>query len=256
MPEIEIVDVGPDNIADYGVCFINNPKHEGYQAKVKWLEQRYKEGMKLKQLIILETNKVEGYIEYVPGEYAWRAVNAKGYMFIHCIFVTHKQYRGKGYASALLNECINDAKRAKMNGVAVVTSEGSWMAGKALFLKNGFEMLEHAPPRFDLLVKKFKKTAPDPKFPTDQDKRLSSYKGFTLVYTDQCPWAAKGLKDITKIAKELKVKLNIVELKSAKDAQQHAPSPYGIFQLVHEGKLHADNCISGTRFRNIVTKEL
>ncbi|MCK5560698.1 MAG: GNAT family N-acetyltransferase, partial [Thermoplasmata archaeon] len=164
MPEIEIVDVGPDNIADYGVCFINNPKHEGYQAKVKWLEQRYKEGMKLKQLIILETNKVEGYIEYVPGEYAWRAVNAKGYMFIHCIFVTHKQYRGKGYASALLNECINDAKRAKMNGVAVVTSEGSWMAGKALFLKNGFEMLEHAPPRFDLLVKKFKKTAPDPKF--------------------------------------------------------------------------------------------
>ena len=85
---------------------------------------------------------------------------------------------------------------------------------------------------------------------------MSSYKGFTLVYTDQCPWAAKGLKDITKIAKELKVKLNIVELKSAKDAQQHAPSPYGIFQLVHEGKLHADNCISGTRFRNIVTKEL
>ena len=136
---MKIVDVDLDNIQNYGVCFINNLKHAGYQAKVKWLEKRFEEGLKIKQLVITETDKVEGYIEYVPGEFAWRAVDVKGYMFIHCIFVTHKQFRSKGYASALLDECIKDAKKAELNGVAVVTSEGSWMAGKALFLKNGFE---------------------------------------------------------------------------------------------------------------------
>jgi GNAT superfamily N-acetyltransferase len=253
---MKIVDVGPDNIHDYGVCFINNPKHSGFIAKTKWLEKRFEEGMKIKQLVLTETGKVEGYVEYVPGEYAWRAVDANGYMFIHCIFVTHKQFRGKGYASVLLDECIKDAKNAKMNGVAVVTSEGSWMAGKALFLKNGFEELEHAPPRFDLLVKKFNKSAPDPKFPTDWDKRLARFKGLTMIYTDQCPWAAKGLNDIQDVAKDLGVKLNLVELKTAREVQNRAPSPYGVFQIVNNGKIHADNCISGTRFKNIVTKEL
>jgi hypothetical protein len=64
-------------------------------------------------------------LEYIPGKYSHRPVDAEGYMFIHCIFVGFKnEYKGKGYASSLIDECIKDAKKAKMQGVAVVTRKG------------------------------------------------------------------------------------------------------------------------------------
>jgi len=85
-------------------------------------------------------------------------------MFIHCIYIQWKRCKGRGFGTLLIKECVKDAKKASMNGVAVVTREGTWMVGKELFLKNGFEEVEKALPDFSLLVKKFKKSAPTPSF--------------------------------------------------------------------------------------------
>ena len=72
----------------------------------------------------------QGMIEYIPGEFAHRPVIARGFMFIHCIFVGfRKECKGRGLASSLIEACINDAKSQEMNGVAVVTRKGSFMAG-------------------------------------------------------------------------------------------------------------------------------
>jgi len=93
-------------------------------------------------------------IEYIPGEYCWRPVEAGGYLFIHCIFVGFKrEYKGKGYASLLVDDCVLDAKKDNKLGVAVITRKGSFMAVKELFIKNGFEAIDTAPPDFELLVK-------------------------------------------------------------------------------------------------------
>lgn len=77
-------------------------------------------------------------------------------MFIHCLFVGfEKEFKGKGYASSLIDECIEDAKNNKMLGVAVVTREGSFMADNAIFVKKGFQVVDNAKPDFNLLVLKF-----------------------------------------------------------------------------------------------------
>jgi ribosomal protein S18 acetylase RimI-like enzyme len=122
MPDVVIIDVDENNISQYPPkCFLN-PKNEGYQIKLEWLKKRFSEGLKIK-LLYLET-KCIGFIEYVPGEYAWRAVDAKGYMFIHCIWISPNKHKEKGYGSLLVKECIKDAKKEGKYGVAVVTSEG------------------------------------------------------------------------------------------------------------------------------------
>jgi ribosomal protein S18 acetylase RimI-like enzyme len=57
-------------------------------------------------------------------------------MFIHCIFVGFKgPFKGKGLGSALIDECIKEAKEAGLQGVAVVTRKGPFMASKDIFLK-------------------------------------------------------------------------------------------------------------------------
>jgi hypothetical protein len=156
-----------------------------------------------------------------------------------------------------VDECLKDARTQKMHGAAVVTRKGTWMAGKELFLKKGFEIVDTAPPDFELLTKKFKKSAPPPRFKGDWDKRLHKYdKGLTIIRSDQCPYVAKALREISETAeKTYRIKPRIVELKSSSQAQG-APSPFGVFSIILDGKMVADHPISNTRFVNIMKKEL
>jgi ribosomal protein S18 acetylase RimI-like enzyme len=251
--KIEIINVNPENIAQYPCPCFMNPKNEGYQIKLTWLKERFPEGLKIKLLFVEGEKKPVGFIEYIPGEYAWRAVDARGYMFIHCIWVSPNKYKNKGYGSLLIEECIKDAKKKGSYGVAVVTSEDSFMAGKDLFLKNGFESVASAEPSFELMVKPLKNRAP-PTF-RDWEKQLSKYEGLHMLYANQCPWVARSIIELSEIAQKKGLELKVTELKTAEEIQQ-APSVYGTFNLVCNGKLLADHYISNRRFQNIIEKQL
>jgi len=256
MEKIEIIHTNADNICDYSLCGYKDIKQEGYRRKIDWLKKRFKEGMKIKFLDSAKERSF-GMIEYVPGEYAWRPVGASGYMFIHCLFIIPKKYKGKGYGSLMAQECLKDAKSQKTHGVAVVTRKGTWMAGKDLFLKLGFEVVDTAPPDFELLAKKFKKSAPSPKFRGDWEEKLRKYgNGMTIMSADQCPYSAKFVREIVETAQRTYgIKPKVIELKSSKEAQ-NSPSPFGVSALILDGKLLADHPISNRRFMNIMEKEL
>jgi len=158
MERIEIIDTNADNILEYGVCSYKDIKRAGYPEKIEWLKDRFPEGLKIKTLYS-DKDGTQGMVEYIPGEYCWRPVEARRYMFIHCIFAGFKGvYKGKGYGSLLLKECLEDAKKENMHGVSVVTRKGPFMAGKEVFVKNGFEVVDKAPRDFELFVKKSIKT--------------------------------------------------------------------------------------------------
>ena len=256
MSDVRIIDMDTGNIFDYGFCGTKNIKHEGCRRKAEWFKKRQTEGMRYKVLYSEEKGTV-GLIEYIPGEYAWRAVDADGYMVIHCLCIFYKPYREKGVAAKMIDECIEDAKKEKKQGVAVVTRRGAWMVSKDLFVKRGFEVVDKAEPDFELLVKKFKKETPSPKFKGNWDEVLGKYKkGLTILWSDQCPYIAKSIHEIRETIKErYGIKANIVEIKDHKQAQE-APSPYAIFSLIYDGELLAFHPISNKRFMNIMDKVL
>jgi GNAT superfamily N-acetyltransferase len=253
--EIQIIEMTPKDAGKVPLCGHKDPSKEAYRHKFQWIKKRMSEGLKVKMLSTPDDGLV-GYIEYVPGERAWRAVNAENYMFIHCIHI-QKRCKGRGYGTLLIKDCVKDAQRIGMNGVAVVTREGTWMVGKELFLKNGFEEVEKALPDFSLLVKKFKKSAPTPSFKGEWDKKLKKFgKGLTIISSGQCPQNVKMVNDIAEIARErYRIQPKIVEYKSYKEAQ-NAPWPFAISGLLYNGKLVADHPISGKRFQNIMEKEV
>jgi hypothetical protein len=257
MKSIKIIDTNAENLLDFGVCSYKSLDKEGYPEKVEWLNKRFKEGLKLKTLYS-EKDGPQGMIEYIPGKYCWRPVEADGYMFIHCLFVGYKkQYKGKGYGSLLIEECIKDAKSEKMSGVAVVTRKGAFMVSKDVFLKHGFEVVDKAPPDFQLMVKKFDKKAKSPSFTADIEKNLNKYsKGLTVIRTDQCPYTVKNVNEIMKTAKsDFGVKPRLVELKNHKEAKS-SPCAFGSFCIIINGKIVAHHPISNTRFKNIMNKEM
>ena len=103
------------------------------------------------------------------------------------------------------------------------------------------------------MIKNLKK-GPLPKF-KDWKKQLSKYEGLNIIYSNQCPWVARSIKDLREIAEEKGLNLKITELKTAKHAQ-NAPSIYATFNLVYNGKLLIDHYISTRRFLNIINKEI
>ena len=137
-----IIEVNYNRVDKLGFfCRMSKMKTEGNKRKLAWLKERFEEGLKIKMFELPE----RGFIEYIPGEFAWRGIDAKGYMFIHCLWVVGKS-KGKGYGDLLINECIKDAKNNKENGVAVLVSDGNWMANKKVYLKNGFEIIDETEP--------------------------------------------------------------------------------------------------------------
>jgi L-amino acid N-acyltransferase YncA len=252
MAEAKIVDINENNMSQYPpTCFLN-PKHEAYQIKTGWIKKRFSEGMKIKLLYLENDKKCNGFIEYVPGEFAWRAVDAQYYLFIHCIWIYPNKFKKKGYGSLLIKEVIKEAEKEGKIGVATVASDDSFMASKDLFLKNGFKSVAESKP-FDLMVKKLKDGA-NPKF-KDWETELKKYKGLHILYSKQCPWVIRSINEIPEIAKKEGLDLKITEMKTAKEAQ-NAPSIYSAFNLIYDGKILADHFISTRRFQNIIKKEI
>jgi L-amino acid N-acyltransferase YncA len=256
MEKISIIDVHPGQLANYGVCgYKNIGKQKELQNKIDWYEENYGDGLRIK-LLLTENAGSQGMIEYVPGEFAWRPIEAKDYMFVNCLYVGFKkEYKGQGFASQLIDECAKEARKLGLMGVAVVTRKGSFMADKAVFLKTGFEVVGKEKPDFELLALKFSPQSPNPNFKANLEERLAPYQnGLHILRSDQCPYSLKNVVAMKGIAwDEFEMLANIVNIKLAKEAQ-NCPSPFGTFCIVLNGKVVSYHPISGTRFRNILQK--
>ena len=232
---MNIIDVNKDNVIQKGFfCNMSKKKFEGYQRKLKWLKKRFSEGMKIKMLDLSQGGR--GFIEYIPGEYAWRPVRARDYMFIHCIWVVGKS-KGKGYGKLLLNQCVEDAKKLGMKGTAMITSERSWLVNKPFLEKHGFELVDQAPPCFGLLVKKFGKARP-PTFTDNWEAKLKRCgKGLTVYRSDQCPYLDNAVNILVDAANQLQIKNRVIDLQESRSVRELSPSPYGSFNVVYNGAL-------------------
>jgi len=246
-----IVEVTANNIAEHpqAICFIN-PKHEFYYKKVDWLKKQFKDGLKIKLLYFENEKKPSGFIEYLPGEHCWRAVHANGYMFIHCLWTNGKKHQHQGLGSLLIEEVEKDAKN--MMGVAVITSNNSFMATSEIFMKNGYKRILESG-KEQLMVKQFR-NGPLPTI-GNKENELEKYKGLTIIYSKQCPWVARFIEEVKPILEKENLEPTVIEIETAMQAQK-APSLYGVFNLIHDGKLLTDRYISTTRFLNIVRKEI
>ena len=260
MSEYQIIDADAENIGGCSLCGNKSEKNLGRRRKMNWLKERYAEGLRYKVLRSEKFGDI-GMIEYALGNHAWRPVEASGYLVIHCVFVLDR-HQGKGFGSLLLDSCLRDAKKSKCRGVAVVTSSDSLMAGRDLFIKAGFVSVDRitgsseasvAP--YELLVKKFKKTTPDPRFTVERERIFKRHrKGLTILAADQCPYVVKSVERIAEASRTLGLEPKVVRVGSAK-ASRELPTPYGVFSIIYDGKLIAHRPISATRFMNIMRRK-
>ena len=249
---MKIVEVTPENAVKETFFCIKDTKRQGFKDKLEWFTKSYQDGLRIK-ILKNAKDKMIGYIEYVPAKNAWRPIDADNYMFIHCTYIYSKKERNKGYGAMLIEEAEKDARSKGLDGVCVITSKGGWLANKSLFNKNGFEQIE-VKDRFELLYKTWNSEAVLPKF-HNWTKQQKKYRGWQLLYADQCPWSEKSAEALLIVAIDNHIDLKVSKIHTVKEAKM-APSGFGVFNLLHDGKLLDDHYLSATRFRNILKQEL
>ena len=67
MEDVKIIDLTPENIADYGVCgYKDVQKHIELKKKIEWFKEYYPRGLRIKT-IFSQKGGYQGMLEYIPG---------------------------------------------------------------------------------------------------------------------------------------------------------------------------------------------
>jgi GNAT superfamily N-acetyltransferase len=248
--DINIRTIDASNVDRYGFfCYKSKPKTQGFHQKRNWLDSCLAEGVRLK--IVYEGERSVGFIEYAPGEHTWRAVHAPGYMVIHCMWVVGSG-KGKGFGARLIEGVLVEAGRLGMYGVAAVSSQSTWLVKKGFFLRHGFEVVDAAPPSFELLVRRFDSSVL-PAFPQDWETRLNRIPRDLVIYhSGQCPYHAMFVTSLQNAASGISIPAHTVELTTSQEARNLSPSAYGVFGVVYDGHLLSYRPMGGKTLRGML----
>ena len=248
-----IMDIDQKNIEQEHICCaIGNDKRNQARAQVKkdWMKKEFENGLVFKRL----DDRGKMFIEYMPIENAWKPVIGKNYTMIHCLWVSGK-FKKQGIATALLDECIKESKEKGKDGIAVITSSKNkpFLTEKKFFEKKGFQVVDQAPPYFELMVLKFNKKAKNPVFTTTAKTGKTDFKdGICFVYTHQCPFMEEYMSLLSKICEEEAIPVKIIQLKSAEEVKELG-GPFGTLSMYDNGDFVTHELFSENKFRKYLT---
>ena len=116
----QFINLSPKNLSEQHLCCIIRSKkpHPGVEAKRQWLAGRLREGHVFRKL----DAKATVFIEYAPLETAWVPVAGSNFLYIYCLWVLG-DYKGKGYGRALMEYCIDDARKQGKSGVCMLGAQ-------------------------------------------------------------------------------------------------------------------------------------
>lgn len=242
---MELIRVTAENLEkEHICCAISNNKDPQVLSKKAWLADRFTEG-----LVFLKGN-VRGkcFIEYIPAEYAWVPIQADGYMFIDCFWVSG-QFKGRGNSNLLLNECIRDSREKGRLGLCVLSSAKKlpYLSDPKYLKYKGFQLADTAKPGFELLYLPFEPTAPKPCFKPPAKNPHIEESGFVLYYTNQCPFNAKYTPLIEAAAKENGIPFKSIFLDSREKAQ-NSPAAVTTYALFYNGDFVTNEIMNERKF--------
>lgn len=246
---MELVKLTHENLdREHICCAISNNKDIQVMSKKNWLKDRLDEG-----LVFLKGN-VRGkcFIEYIPAEYAWVPIEAEGYMYIDCLWISG-QFKGHGYSNLLLDACIKDSKEKGKKGLVILSSKKKmgFLSDPKYMRYKGFRTADTAEPYFELMYLPFEEDASLPRFRDSVGRRKSMPEGFVLYYTNQCPFTAKYVPILEEMAKARNAVFRSVHMQTREDAQ-NAPSPFTTFSLFYDRQLVTHEILSEKKFDKIL----
>lgn len=249
---MKIITVTEENLEQEHICCaISNNNDCQVSAKKSWLAERFKDGLVFKKCDV----RGKCFIEYIPAEKAWCPIEADGYMYINCLWVSGK-FKGQGYSNLLLEECINDSKQKGNIGLAILSSKKKmgFLSDPRFLEYKGFTLADTAEPYYHLMYLPFGQTGTKPCFKSSVKTPNIDKPGFVLYYAHQCPFTAKYVPLIETAAKAKGLEIHTVRYETLEQAQ-NAPVPSTSYSLFYNGEFITHEILSEQKFEKICAEK-
>ena len=232
-------------------CAISSNKDIQVSSKKAWLKDRLEEGL----VFLKSTERGKCFIEYIPAEYAWNPIEADGYMYIDCLWVSGS-FKGHGYADDLLNACIRDSQAKGKKGLCVLSSakKKPFLSDPKFLAHKGFSVADEADNGIQLWYHPFEKNAAAPRFKACAKHPHTEESGYVVYYTNQCPFNAKYVPILAETAEQNGIPFQAIQLKTREEAQ-NAPTPVTTWALFHDGTYITNEQMNDKRFLKLASKE-
>lgn len=229
-------------------CAISNNKDIQVSSKKVWLSERFDEGL----VFLKSVERGKCFIEYIPAENAWVPIIAEGYMYIDCLWVSGS-LKGHGYSDDLLEACMGDSREKGKKGLCILSSakKRAFLADPGFLKYKGFSVSDESDNGIQLWFLPFEEEAERPRLKECAKHPGTEEKGYVLYYTNQCPFTAKYVPLIEKIAKDKGVKFHSIHLADRK-AAQNAPTPVTNYALFFDGEYVSNEILSEKKFLKMI----
>lgn len=232
-----------ENIDREHICCAMSGKQS--LAKKDWLRQRFGEGL----VFYRSEERGKCFIEYIPAENAWVPIQADGYLYINCLWVSGAM-KGHGYSNELLAECIRDAKTQGRKGICILSAEGrkrEFLADPKFLAYKNFRAADSSDCGINLMYLPLAENAEPPKFKECAKHPAAAGDGLVLYYTDQCPFTYYWVPRVQEAAKEHGIALKVIHI-TDKESAQNTPAPVTTYALFHNGKFLTQSIQSDKKF--------
>ena len=229
---MDYIRITDDNIEKEHICCAMSGK-QGV-IKKEWLKQRFKEGL----VFCRSTERGKCFIEYIPAENAWVPIQADGYFYIDCLWVSGS-LKGHGYSNDLLGECIRAAKEQGRKGLCILSSGGrkrEFLSDPKYLAYKGFAVADTSECGINLMYLPLAQDAEPPRFKACAKHPAVEESGFVLYYTDQCPFTYYWVSRVEEAARAYHVPLKVIHVTSREQAQS-VPAPVTTYALFKDGSV-------------------
>ena len=242
---MEYVSITKENLeSEHICCAISNNNDVQVSSKKAWLSERFDEGL----VFLKSVERGKCFIEYIPAENAWNPIEADGYTYIDCLWVSGS-FKGHGYSNDLLGACIKDSKEKGRKGLCILSSakKKPFLADPKYLKYKGFKVCDEADNGIELWYLPFSPDVPAPRFSEFARHPHVDGQGYVLYYTCQCPFNARYVPIVERTAKEHGIPFKAILLKSREEARS-APTPVTTYALFYNGEYLTNEQMNDTRF--------
>ena len=246
---MEYIRVTKENLEkEHICCAISNNKDVQVSSKKAWLADRFDEGL----VFLKSVERGKCFIEYIPAEKAWIPINADGYMYIDCLWVSGS-FKGHGYSTDLINACIDDSKEKGKKGLCILAAakKKPFLADPRFLKYKGFTVCDEADNGIQLWYLPFTTHADKPQFRDCAKYPHIEENGYVLYYTSQCPFNAKYVPVLEQTARENDIPFHAIHIES-RDEAQNAPTPITNNALFYDGEYITNEQMNEKKFLKLV----
>lgn len=239
-----------ENIDKEHICCAMSGKQS--IAKKAWLKERFDEGL----VFYRSEERGKCFIEYIPAENAWIPIEADGYLYINCLWVSGSM-KGHGYSTDLLDECVRDANTRGKKGICILCAQGrkrEFLSDPKFLAYKGFQVADVSECGINLMYLPLVENAKPPKFKDCARYPRTDENGFVIYYTDQCPFTYYWVPRVEKVAKEHDIPLKTIHI-TTKEAAQNVPAPVTTYALFRDGKFVTQGIQADKKFLTLAGAE-